>query len=146
MLGTATELPSISASSRSLRSLSELRVLHLTSGAQHCDVNRRGEKRADLAPWNAAQPQVKVERWLSRSLRHRPTSRRCGPGTFGAAGLPLATDAEVGSDDGDLAAAVDTGRRADVNRADTDLAPARHQHDLAVLRAVQPQLEHSGCV
>ncbi len=61
-LGTATELPSISASSQSLRSLSELRVLHLTSGAQDRDVNRRGEKRADPSPWHVAQPQVKVER------------------------------------------------------------------------------------
>jgi hypothetical protein len=38
---TAAELPSISAYSPWLRPLSELRVLHLTSGAQGCDVNRR---------------------------------------------------------------------------------------------------------
>jgi hypothetical protein len=38
---TAAELPSISASSPSLRPLSELRVSHLTSGAQGCDANRR---------------------------------------------------------------------------------------------------------
>src|SRR6478736_5848625 len=38
---SAAELPSISASSPWLRPLSELRVSHLTSGAQACDANRR---------------------------------------------------------------------------------------------------------
>jgi len=38
---SAAELPSISASSPWLRPLSELRVSHLTSGAQGCDANRR---------------------------------------------------------------------------------------------------------
>jgi hypothetical protein len=47
MPGTATELPSISAASRSLRSFSEFRVSHLTSGAQGCDANRRAERQDD---------------------------------------------------------------------------------------------------
>jgi hypothetical protein len=43
MLGTATELPSISASFQLAHSLFELRVLHLTSGAQ--DRERQSESR-----------------------------------------------------------------------------------------------------
>ena len=48
---SAAELPSISASSPWLRPLSELRVSHLTSGAQGCDANRRtgrSERRCPL--------------------------------------------------------------------------------------------------
>ncbi len=47
MPGTATELPSISASSPWLPCFCELRVSHLTSGAQGCDVNRRAERQDD---------------------------------------------------------------------------------------------------
>jgi hypothetical protein len=47
MPGTATKLPSISGSSRWLRSLTELRVSHLTSGRQGCDANRRAERQDD---------------------------------------------------------------------------------------------------
>jgi len=47
---TAAELPSISAYSPWLRPLSELRVLHLTSGAQGCDVNRRAGRNDGRCP------------------------------------------------------------------------------------------------
>jgi hypothetical protein len=61
MLGTAAELPSISASSQLVHSLFELRVLHLTSGAQGRDANRRAERDDDPSAWHLAQPQVKIE-------------------------------------------------------------------------------------
>jgi hypothetical protein len=47
---TAAELPSISAYSPWLRPLSELRVLHLTSGAQGCDANRRAGRNDGRSP------------------------------------------------------------------------------------------------
>ena len=47
---TAAELPSISASSPWLRPLSELRVSHLTSGAQGCDANRRAGRNDRRSP------------------------------------------------------------------------------------------------
>ena len=47
---TAAELPSISASSPWLRPLSELRVSHLTSGAQGCDANRRAGRSDRRSP------------------------------------------------------------------------------------------------
>jgi len=44
------ELPSISASSPWLRPLSELRVSHLTSGAQDCDANRKADRNHGRSP------------------------------------------------------------------------------------------------
>lgn len=45
----------------------------------------------------------------------------------------LASHAEVGSDDRDLAPTVDAWGRADMNRTHTDLLPARSEHHCAVL-------------
>jgi hypothetical protein len=57
---TATEFPSISAYSPWLRPLSELRVSHLTSGAQGCDANRRAGRNDGPPLLSAAQPQVEI--------------------------------------------------------------------------------------
>src|SRR6185437_13100965 len=52
---TAAELPSISASSPWLRPLSELRVSHLTSGAQGCDAIRKTGSRGRRSPlWGSS--------------------------------------------------------------------------------------------
>jgi hypothetical protein len=48
---TAAALPSISASSPWLRPLSELRVSHLTSGAQDCDANRKADRNNGRSPF-----------------------------------------------------------------------------------------------
>ena len=48
---TAAELPSISAYSPWLRPLSELRVSHLTSGAQGCAANRRADRTNGRPPF-----------------------------------------------------------------------------------------------
>ena len=48
---TAAALPSISASSPWLRPLSELRVSHLTSGAQGCDANRKADRNKGRSPF-----------------------------------------------------------------------------------------------
>ena len=58
---TAAALPSISASSPWLRPLSELRVSHLTSGAQDCDANRKADRNNGRSPLGVAQPQVEIE-------------------------------------------------------------------------------------
>ena len=58
---TAAELPSISASSPWLRPLSELRVSHLTSGAQDCDANRKADRNNGRPPLWGGQPQVEIE-------------------------------------------------------------------------------------
>jgi hypothetical protein len=69
---TAAELPSISASSPWLRPLSELRVSHLTSGAQGRDANRRADRNNGRSPLGVAQPQVEIER------RATPVARVAG--------------------------------------------------------------------
>jgi hypothetical protein len=51
---TADELPSISAYSPWLRPLSELRVSHLTSGAQGCDANRRADRNDGRSPFGGS--------------------------------------------------------------------------------------------
>jgi hypothetical protein len=81
MPGTATELPSISSSSRLLRPLTELRVSHLTSGRQGCDANRRAESQDDRPLWHVDQPQVEIEGcWPvaceSNEASARPNRRR----------------------------------------------------------------------
>jgi len=48
---TAAALPSISASSPWLRPLSELRVSHLTSGAQDCDANPKADRNNGRSPF-----------------------------------------------------------------------------------------------
>jgi len=58
---TAAALPSISASSPWLRPLFELRVSHLTSGAQDCDANRKADRNNGRSPLGVAQPQVEIE-------------------------------------------------------------------------------------
>ncbi len=63
---TAAELPSISASFPWLRPLSELRVSHLTSGAQGCDASRRADRNNGRSPLGVAQPQVEIERRATR--------------------------------------------------------------------------------
>jgi hypothetical protein len=68
---TAAELPFISASSPWLRPLSELRVSHLTSGTQGCDANRRTGRNDRRPPLGVAQPQVEIERCVTRELGSR---------------------------------------------------------------------------
>jgi hypothetical protein len=76
---TAAEFPSISAYSPWLRPLSELRVLHLTSGAQGCDANRRAGRNDGRSPLGVAQPQVEID----RCARPRPpTHPRLASKTF----------------------------------------------------------------
>jgi hypothetical protein len=63
---TAAEFPSISTYSPWLRPLSELRVSHLTSGAQGCDANRRAGRNERWPALLAAQPQVEIECYVTR--------------------------------------------------------------------------------
>jgi hypothetical protein len=66
---TAAALPSISASSPWLRPLSELRVSHLTSGAQDCDPNRKADRNNGPVPlWG----------WLNLKWRLSAGRRRRG--------------------------------------------------------------------
>ena len=76
---TAAELPSISASSPWLRPLSELRVSHLTSGAQGCDANRRTGMSDRRSTFGVAQPQVEIERCVARELGSQQDSARMFP-------------------------------------------------------------------
>jgi hypothetical protein len=63
---TAAEFPSISTYSPWLQPFSELRVSHLTSGAQGCDANRRAGRNDGPPRFGSAQPQVEIECSVTR--------------------------------------------------------------------------------
>src|SRR6266508_1340517 len=107
---------------------------------------RRFSARA-WAEGDTRRPQTQVR---ARGLRRRafPAKRRTSQPRESAAfaWTQLATDAEIGGDDRDLTPAECARSGGDVDCGQADLSPARGEHVLPVLGAIQPHVEGLGCV